>query len=75
MDYSEWGMEYLSQAQRLKEHIAPLKKQLARLSGEDQVLMYRRISMLSEMRLECLRTGRELVERGEQYETETRPQP
>ena len=74
MDYIEWGQEYLRLAQRLKEHIAPLKKQLGALTGEDQLLMYRRISVLSEMRLECLRTGRDLVKRGEQYETEVKSQ-
>ncbi|WP_411677879.1 hypothetical protein [Caproicibacter sp.] len=65
MDYCKWGMEYLRQAQKLKEHLKPLRRQLKNTSGEDCVLLCRRISMLNEMHLELWRTGRDLLERGD----------
>lgn len=61
---SEWGLEYLREAQKLKEHLAPLRRELKAASGEDAVLLYRRISMLEEMYLELVHTGRYLCERG-----------
>ena len=67
MDYCQWGGEYLALAERMKEHLKPLKAELKTLRGEDQLLLFRRVAMMNQMRLECLRTGRELVERGKQY--------
>lgn len=68
MDYSCWGMQYLREAETLKSHAAALRQKLKGLTGEDTILMYRRISMLYTMYLECLHTGRFLLERGEQGE-------
>lgn len=68
MDYCGWGREYLGEALRLKRHAAPLRARLAGLRGEDRALLARRIAMLNEMYLECLHTGRELIERGKFYE-------
>ncbi|MVB13105.1 hypothetical protein CAFE_38600 [Caprobacter fermentans] len=65
MDYCKWGMEYLRQAQKLKEHLKPLRRRLKNTSGEDYVLLCRRVSMLNEMYLELWRTGRDLLERGD----------
>lgn len=64
MDYCEWGLEYLRQAHRLKEYLRPLRQQLKNTSGEDSVLLLRRISMLGEMYLELCHTGKYLMERG-----------
>lgn len=65
MDYVTWGQEYLTEAQKLRQHIKPLKEQLRYTSGEDAVLLMRRLSVLNSMYLECLHTGRYLVARGE----------
>lgn len=64
MDEYEWGLEYLREAQELKEYLAPLRRELGAACGEDAVLLYRRVSMLTEMYLELLHTGRLLTERG-----------
>lgn len=71
MDYCDWGAEYLALAGRLKEHTGPLRKELKKSSGEEKILLIRRIVLLDEMRLECLRTGKDLVERGRLFEQET----
>jgi hypothetical protein len=75
MDYREWGMEYLGEAERLKRHTALLRQQLKRVSGETEVLLFRRISMLNEMYLECLHTGRCLLEKGDSLEARNKPEP
>lgn len=59
----------------LKRHLAPLRVKLKCSSGQDAILLYRRVSMLNEMYLECLHTGRELVEKGERIEAGTKSQP
>jgi hypothetical protein len=64
MDYRQWGLQYLREAEELKRHTAPLRKQLKGLSGKDEILLFRRVSMLDAMYFECLHTGRMLVERG-----------
>lgn len=64
MDEYEWGLEYLREAQELKEHLAPLRRELRTACGEDADALYRRVSMLAEMHLELLRTGTLLTERG-----------
>lgn len=64
MNYTQWGAEYLREAEELKRKADGLRAQLACLSGEDAVLLARRIAMLYEMYLECLHTGRVLTERG-----------
>ncbi len=64
MDYEAWGREYLGLAARLNEHIVPIRLALKTAKGKEQVLLYRRAALLEDMRLECLRTGRDLVRRG-----------
>ncbi|MFU0831918.1 MAG: Diguanylate cyclase [Oscillospiraceae bacterium] len=64
MDYCEWGMEYLRQAQRLKEYLKPLREQLKKVSGPEYIMLYRRVSMLNEMRLELYHTGNDLLNKG-----------
>ena len=64
MDYVAWGRDYLGLAARLSEHIAPVRRALKTAKGKEQVLLYRRAVLLEDMRLECLRTGRDLVRRG-----------
>lgn len=64
MKYGEWGAEYLRQAQKVKEHIKPLRKQLKEVSGEDRILLRRRVAMLNEMYLELYHTGNYLMRRG-----------
>lgn len=75
MDYRNWGRGYLLEAAMLKRHMEPLRRELKRVSGQDAILLYRRISMLNEMYLECLHTGNELVKRGESVEARTGSQP
>lgn len=75
MDYSSWGMEYLREAETLKNHTAALRRELKGLTGEDEILMYRRISMMYTMYLECLHTGRFLLERGKRNEPEQSLEP
>lgn len=65
MDYVEWGRGYLEEAKVLKERIAPLNRELKTADHETAPLLYRRIAILEDMYLECLHTGRYLVERGE----------
>ncbi|QAT48457.1 hypothetical protein EQM14_00930 [Caproiciproducens sp. NJN-50] len=65
MNYCEWGREYLLEAQRLKDRLRPLRKQLKDAAGEDAVLLLRRTSMLGEMYLELHHTGEHLLERGD----------
>lgn len=74
MDYRKWGQEYLREAAMLKRHMAPLRVELKRVSGQDAILLYRRVAMLNVMYLECLHTGQELVEKGERFETRSGPQ-
>lgn len=64
MDYHEWGMEYLEEAEKLKERIAPLRRQAGTAGSEAAIKLYRRISVLNEMYLDCLHTGRYLVQSG-----------
>lgn len=64
MDEYEWGMEYLREAQELKEYLAPLRRVLGTACGEEAAALYRRVSMLAEIYLELLHTGRLLTERG-----------
>lgn len=64
MNEYEWGQEYLREAQRMKEYLIPLRRELRSACGEDAVRLYRRVSMLTEMYLELLHTGTLLAERG-----------
>ena len=64
MDYCEWGTEYLREAQKMKEHLVPLRNRLKSVSGEEAILLRRRIAMLDEMYLELCRTGRYLFRKG-----------
>ncbi|GEM_PF-142199 len=72
MDYEKWGLGYLEEAEKIKQHVDSLQKVFSKLSGEDEVCMLRRISMLRAMYFECLHTGRWLVERGKIYEAQER---
>lgn len=67
MDYVAWGAEYLEEAFKLKKRSDCLRKQLEARKGEDTIQLYGRYSMIREMYLECLRTGRDLQERGRRY--------
>jgi len=69
MNYCKWGMEYLRQAQKLKEYLGPLRQQLKHVSGKEYILLYHRVSMLNGMRLELYHTGNDLLKRGQQSET------
>lgn len=69
MDYEQWGTEYLEEAEKLKEQETKLRQKFSNLTGEDQILLFRRLSMLRAMHLECLHTGRYLLERGKAGET------
>ena len=75
MDYRKWGQEYLREAAMLKRYLEPLRRELKRVSGQDAVLLYRRVAMLNEMYLECLHTGKELVGKGERIETRAKLKP
>lgn len=67
MDYMAWGAEYLEEAAKLKARSDQLQEQLKTERGEDAVRLYGRFSMIREMYLECLRTGRDLEERGKRF--------
>ena len=64
MDFFEWGTEYQKEAEKLREYLRPLKRKLKNVSGQERILLNRRVSMLYEMYLELLHTGKELFERG-----------
>lgn len=64
MDYNEWGMEYLYEAEKLKERMIPLRRQAKLVNNETASKLYRRIAMLNDMYLDCLHTGRYLVQSG-----------
>jgi len=64
MDYNEWGMQYLNEAQRLKERITPLRRQAQAENSQSASLLYRRIATLNDMYLDCLHTGKYLVQCG-----------
>ena len=70
MDYEQWGMDYLADAGKLKKRIDFLQKGFSKLTGEAEIDMFRRISMLRSMYLECLHTGHYLMERGKTYEAQ-----
>ena len=63
MDYTEWGKNYLDEANALKERIAPLKRELKTAEREAAPLLFRRIVLLEEMYLDCLHTGKYLIKR------------
>ncbi|MDF1494366.1 hypothetical protein [Caproiciproducens sp. CPB-2] len=64
MDYNEWGAEYLNEAERIKERLAPLRRQARQAGNEEASGLYRRIALLNDMYLDCLHTGRYLVRIG-----------
>lgn len=61
MDYNEWGTEYLDEAQRLKGHLSPLRREARLAKREEANKLYRRIALLNDMYLDCLHTGRYLM--------------
>jgi len=64
MEYNEWGKQYLDEAQKIKEHIVPLRRQAKTAKSETASKLYRRIITLNEMYLDCLHIGRYLIECG-----------
>lgn len=64
MDYNEWGMQYLAEAQKLKDRLTPLRRQMKTADNETASKLYRRITVLNDMYLDCLHTGNYLVEYG-----------
>jgi hypothetical protein len=64
MNYNEWGTEYLKEAEKLKQWITPLRRQTADADSETAAKLYRRISVLNEMYLDCLHTGQYLMQSG-----------
>lgn len=64
MDYNEWGRQYLEEAERLKEHLRPLREQAGAADRETAEKLYRRIAVLNEMYLECVHTGNYLLQHG-----------
>ena len=74
MEYNEWGAQYLEEALKLKEYIAPLRRQAKTSDNETASKLYRRISLLNEMYLDCLHAGNYLMGYGgknaEQIESE-----
>ncbi len=64
MDYNEWGMQYLEEAQRLKEHLTLLRGQARKADNETASKLYRRVAVLNDMYLDCLHTGKYLIECG-----------
>lgn len=72
MDYKSWGAEYLEEARTLKARECLRKAQLPQAKGEEVYLLEWQISMLHEMYLECMHTGRLLQERGKALETSKR---
>lgn len=64
MNYNEWGKQYLDDAEKLKEHMAPLREQVKTADRETAVKLYRRITVLSEMYSECMHTGNYLLQHG-----------
>ena len=64
MDYKKLGNEYLEEAQKIKEHLVPIKEEIKHASGHNTVALFRRAAMLNQMYLECLHTGRYLKSQG-----------
>ncbi|HHV30987.1 hypothetical protein [Caproiciproducens sp. LBM24188] len=74
MDYYEWGMQYLGEAQSLKERLLLLRRKVRECDNETALKLCRRISMLNEMYLECLHTGKYLIEYGGSHEEKIKSQ-
>ncbi|MCY1715146.1 hypothetical protein [Caproiciproducens galactitolivorans] len=64
MNYKEWGMTYLEEAEKLKERLVPLKRQAKTADNETASQLYRRAALLNDMYLDCLHTGRYLIQSG-----------
>lgn len=75
MDYRRWGGEYLTEARRLKKRVDLLRRRLKEVSGNEEVLLFRRAAMLEAMYLECLHTGLDLTGRAEKIEAERKAEP
>lgn len=65
MDYIAWAQEYLLEAEKLKEKVNCLKKELKIYRGDNTRELSRRITMLYSMYLECKHTAAYLRMRGE----------
>lgn len=63
MDYTTWGAEYLTEANRIKAHIQTIKSSESG-SEDQQFFNQRRVNILYNMYLECRATGRLLQNRG-----------
>lgn len=76
MDYGAWGREYLEEARRVRAYLAPLRAELKTAAGERRILLGRRVYLLGEICLECMRTGQYLVRKGERFhEKQTDSEP
>ncbi len=64
MDYNEWGKQYLAEAKKLKDRLSPLRRQAKTADNETAAKLYRRIALLNDMYLDCLHTGKYLIEYG-----------
>ena len=61
MTLEELGRQYLEQAKVLTEHIHELNKEAKKLTGEDLILMKRRILSLYNDVAECKKTALHLI--------------
>ena len=57
-------MNYLEEAEKLKERLVPLKRQARTADHETASQLYRRAALLNDMYLDCLHTGRYLTQSG-----------
>lgn len=64
MDYNEWGSQYLDEAQKIKDHLTPLRRQAKSARNREAEKLYQRIAAMNEMYLDCLHTGKFLMESG-----------
>ncbi|QEY35347.1 hypothetical protein FL966_09980 [Caproiciproducens galactitolivorans] len=64
MNYKEWGMNYLEEAEKLKARLVPLRKMARTADHETAAQLYRRAALLNDMYLDCLHTGRYLTQSG-----------
>lgn len=70
MNYYAWGREYQEEARRIKAYLVPLRQELKTAAGEQLILLGRRVYLLGEIYLECMRTGQYLIEKGESFHEE-----
>ena len=64
-DYSDWGEEYLSEAERLKRRLGEIREESRTCAAVERILALQRANIFYSMYLECRNTGRLLKARGE----------